>query len=186
MIPHRPRFARHGSRFFFDPSGTYSYGNVSVGYNVNLGHRPTLIAAQSRIIIGDNVMFGPDVSIFGGGHNISVVGTPMIDVIWKRGDEDLGVSIGNDVWIGTRAVILRGVDVGTGSVVAGGAVVSKSVPDYAIVAGNPARVVGHRFTLDEAISHETQMYGLPSSERLETLRIMIESDAMLPRRQVPL
>ena len=131
-------------------------------------------------------MFGPEVSIFGGGHNVSVVGTPAIDVTWKRGDEDLGVSIGNDVWIGTRALILRGVDVGTGAVVAGGSVVSRSVPDYAIVAGNPARVVGHRFTVDQAISHETQLYGPPSSERVKTLKILIESDEMLPRRQEPL
>jgi acetyltransferase-like isoleucine patch superfamily enzyme len=183
MIPHRQRFAQHGSKFVFDPAGTYSYDNVSVGHNVNLGRRPTLVAAHSRIIIGDNVMFGPEVSIFGGGHNVSVVGTPAIDVTWKRGDEDLGVSIGN---VGTRALILRGVDVGTGAVVAGGSVVSKSVPDYAIVAGNPARVVGHRFTLDEAISHETQLYGPPSSTRVDTLKILIESDEMLPRRQVPL
>jgi virginiamycin A acetyltransferase len=56
--------------------------------------------------------------------------------------------VGNDVWIGERAVIYSGVTIGDGAVVAGDAVVAKSVPPYAIVAGNPARVVRYRFTDD--------------------------------------
>ena len=55
------------------------------------------------------------------------------------------VRIGNDVWIGSRALLLPGVQVGDGAIVAAGAVVTRSVPDYAVAAGVPARVVRYRF-----------------------------------------
>lgn len=54
-------------------------------------------------------------------------------------------TIGNDVWIGNDVVIFSGVDIGDGAVVAGQSVVTKSVPPYAVVAGNPARIVKYRF-----------------------------------------
>lgn len=53
--------------------------------------------------------------------------------------------IGNDVWIAANAIILRGVKIGDGAVVAGGAVVTKDVPPYAIVGGSPARIIKYRF-----------------------------------------
>lgn len=56
------------------------------------------------------------------------------------------IIVGNDVWIGTRATILSGVTIGDGAVVAAGSVVSKNVPPYAIVAGNPAKFVKYRFS----------------------------------------
>lgn len=59
--------------------------------------------------------------------------------------------IENDVWIGTRAVILQGRKIGTGAVIGAGAVVTKDVPPYAIVAGNPARILRYRF--EESIIH---------------------------------
>jgi acetyltransferase-like isoleucine patch superfamily enzyme len=62
--------------------------------------------------------------------------------------EYLPITIGNDVWIGFRAIIMGGVTIGDGAVVAASAIVTKNVPDYAIVAGIPARIVGYRF--DEA------------------------------------
>jgi virginiamycin A acetyltransferase len=55
------------------------------------------------------------------------------------------ITIGNDVWIGTRAIILPGVDIGDGAVVGAGAVVTKDVDSYSIVAGVPAKEVGRRF-----------------------------------------
>jgi virginiamycin A acetyltransferase len=58
------------------------------------------------------------------------------------------VEIGNDVWIGTKAIILPSVRIGDGAIVAAGAVVTKDVPDYAIVGGVPARIIRYRF--DEA------------------------------------
>lgn len=56
------------------------------------------------------------------------------------------INIGNDVWIGANACILPGIAIGSGAIIGAGAVVTKSVPPYAIVAGNPARIIKFRFT----------------------------------------
>ena len=59
------------------------------------------------------------------------------------------IVVGNDVWIGFGAVILAGIHIGDGAVVAAGSVVTKDVPDYSIVAGNPARIIRFRFNKEE-------------------------------------
>jgi len=58
------------------------------------------------------------------------------------------IVVGNDVWIGARAIILSGVTIGNGAVVAAGSVVTKDVPPYAIAAGNPARPISYRFSVE--------------------------------------
>lgn len=58
------------------------------------------------------------------------------------------IVIGSDVWIGSHAMIMSGVTVGQGAVVAAGSIVTKDVPDYAIVAGNPARIIKYRFDME--------------------------------------
>lgn len=77
---YRARFAQTGSNFSFDPLGVYSYPNIHVGDNVNLGYRPVIIAARSKIIIGSHVMFGPQVTIRGGNHRIDSLGRYMATV----------------------------------------------------------------------------------------------------------
>lgn len=99
------------------------------------------------LIIGKNVMMGPEVMIFTSNHNINRTDIPMI----KQGNTDKKpVVIQDDVWIAARAIILPGVTVGRGSVIAAGAVVTKDVPEYAVVAGVPARMVKKR---DAQYSH---------------------------------
>jgi len=61
------------------------------------------------------------------------------------------IVLGNDVWIGTRAIILSGVTIGDGAIVAAGSVVTNDVPPYAIVGGNPAKLIRYRFS-DETIA----------------------------------
>lgn len=173
-------FAKRGKTFWFDPDGFYSYRNISVGHNVNLGIKPRLIAELSKIEIGNGVMFGPEVMLIGGGHNIGHIGQFMSSVSTKTGNEDLGVVIQDDVWVGARAIVLRGVTVGRGAVVGAGALVTKSVPPYAIVGGNPARVIGFRFDVDGVLKHEEILYPIAariSREQLETWqkeRVMLE------------
>lgn len=79
------------------------------------------------------------------------------------------VIIEEDVWIATNVTLLMGVKVGRGAIVGAGSVCRKSVPPYAIVIGNPAKVVGFKFTPEEIIEHEIALY--PEEERipLETL-----------------
>lgn len=153
---HRNRFASYGKELSFDPYGIYSYENISVGNKVNLGYRPIIIASKSKVVIGNHVMFGPEVTIRGGNHRIDIVGRYMIDIKddEKLPEDDPGVIIEDDVWVGTRAVILAGVTVGRGAVVAAGAIVTKSVPPYAIVGGNPARIIRMRWSDEDIAQHE--------------------------------
>lgn len=177
---YRPLFGSHGRNFRFDPDGSYTYSNIHVGDDVSLGWRPTLVAALSKIRIGSHVMFGPYVTIIAGGHNTTVPGLFMTDVHEKTGDEDLGVVIEDDVWVGAHAVILRGVKVGRGSIVGAGAVVTKSVPSYSIVVGNPAAVTGFRWDVETIIGHEASLY--PPDKRLgrEDLQQLQKERVMLP------
>ena len=82
-------------------------------------------------------MFGPNCSIITGDHRIDIVGKYMseVTVAEKLPENDLPVTIEGDNWIGANAIILKGVTVGTGSVVAAGSVVIHNVPPYSIVGG---------------------------------------------------
>jgi maltose O-acetyltransferase len=178
-----PLFGGHGKNFRFDPRGTYNHRNIYVGDNVSLGSRPVMLAALSKIVIGNNVMFGSEVAVIGGGHNAGVVGAPMAGVFVKTGNEDLGVVIEDDVWIGARAIILRGVTVGRGSIVGAGSVVTKSVPAYAVIAGNPAAVVRFRWPVETILEHEAKLYKPENRLDAGYLRTLQSSGAMLPPKR---
>lgn len=153
------KFAQHGVYFNFDPDGTYSYATISVGDHVNLGRQPTMLATRSYIRIGSHVMFGPNVTIRGGNHRIDIVGRYLDEIgdAMKRPEDDLGVTIEDDVWIGGNATILHGVTVGRGSVVGADALVTTDVPPYSIMGGVPARVIGNRFTPEQIREHEQEL-----------------------------
>ncbi|CAN7472414.1 acyltransferase [Terrabacter sp. LjRoot27] len=152
-------FASRGDHFDFDPDGYYSYENIHVGHHVNLGTRPTLLATRAQIRIGNHVLFGPGVTIRGGNHRIDVQGVYLdqVDESMKRPDDDLGVVIEDDVWVGGNATILHGVTVGRGSVIGASAVVVRNVPPYSVVVGSPARVVRRRWDSACDASHERQL-----------------------------
>jgi acetyltransferase-like isoleucine patch superfamily enzyme len=109
--------------------------------------------------IGSFTSIANSVVIGGGRHPMEWVG--MSPVFYEgrdsvkakfsthRRDPAKRVVIGHDVWIGRSAIVLPGVAIGNGAVVGAGAVVTKSVPPYAIVAGNPARLIRYRF--DESV-----------------------------------
>lgn len=85
-------------------------------------------------------MMGPDVVILTHTHNIDCTDISMGD----QSARVAKVTIGNDVWIGMRSIIMPGVKIGNGAVIGAGAVVTKDVPDYAVVGGIPARVIRFR------------------------------------------
>jgi maltose O-acetyltransferase len=96
--------------------------------------------------IGEHVMMGPEVVILDRNHRFDDPTRP----IGEQGEtESRPPVIGNNIWIGTRAIILPGVRVGDGAIIGAGSVVTKDVAPYTIVGGNPAKVVGFRGVADE-------------------------------------
>ena len=96
---------------------------------------------NGKVIVGKNVMMGPDVCIYVRNHAFDRTDIPMN---LQGFAPEKPVVIEDDVWIGARVIILPGVHIGTGAVLGAGAVVTKDVPDYAVVGGNPARILKMR------------------------------------------
>lgn len=98
------------------------------------------LSGEGGLEIGDEVLIGSHVKILSAGHEIDVGNAS----IWRNPINYGKIKIGNGAWIAAGATILQGVSIGEGAVVGAGAVVTRSVPPYAIVAGNPARLIRYR------------------------------------------
>ncbi len=111
---------------------------IKIGDNSGIGVRASVSGACT---IGDNVMMGPDCIIYSQNHRFDDLAIPMN---MQGHQEEKPVTIGDDVWIGGRVIIVPGVKIGSHSIIGAGSVVTKDVPDWAIVAGNPAKVKKYR------------------------------------------
>lgn len=118
--------------------GAYFTPGLKIGDNSGVGIK---CEVYGPVTIGTDVMMGPEVIIYTSAHKHDRIDITMIE---QRYDAPKPVTIGNDVWIGRRAMIMPGVNIGNGVVIAAGAVVTKDVPDYAIVGGVPAKVLKYR------------------------------------------
>ncbi len=127
---------RCGSGSFISFGTTFSHPTAEVGRDVYVG----AYCCLGDITLEDDVLLGSHVSVANGGaqHGIDRLDVPIREQpgVWPR------ITIGRDSWVGDRAVVLA--DVGNHCVVGAGAVVTKAVPDYAIVAGVPARILAYR------------------------------------------
>ena len=111
-----------------------------MGSRITINGNARVVADFGIIEIGSGIMIGPNVVIRASNH-----GTVRPDIpIWEQGQTGGRIVVGDDVWIGANAVIVAGVTVGSHVVVAAGAVVTRDVPDYAVVAGVPAKVIADR------------------------------------------
>lgn len=159
MVIYRSMFKKYGKQVVFNPRDFFSYQTIELGDYVFIGPGAKFSAPESGITIGNKVMFGPNVTIMGGDHNTSQIGRFMYDVEEKLPENDLPVVIKDDVWVGTGAIILKGVTIHRGAIVAAGALVLKDVPAYSIVGGVPAKVLKMRFSEEEILKHERELYG---------------------------
>lgn len=175
MLLLRAAFGKYGNRFIFDPHDGFTYSNIEVGNDVSIGCGALFMSSESKIVVGNKVMFGPNVTIIGGNHNTSVVGKFMYDVHDKRPEDDQDVIIEDDVWVGAGATVLKGVRLGRGSIVAAGAVVNRDVLPYTIVGGIPAKIIALRFREIEIIlEHEKALYSPRERLSKEFLGTMLE------------
>lgn len=112
-----------------------------VGDRTYIGELNNLRAAGGDIIIGNDCSIAQHVSIIASNHCIKK-GVTINSQPWD--EVKTGVIIGNDVWVGANSVILPGISIADGAVIAASSVVTKNVPENAIVAGNPARIIRYR------------------------------------------
>jgi acetyltransferase-like isoleucine patch superfamily enzyme len=147
--PRRRMVAGPGPRM--SPTASLRNGErITLGREVLVGGRSSLWAGDSagRITIGDNALLAPEVFITASNY-LTEPGVPVMHQPKREAD----VTIGSDVWLGARVVVLPGVTIGDGAIVGAGAVVRHSLPAGSIAVGTPARVVAWRD-------------GTPLSERL--------------------
>ena len=131
-----------------------SLHGLTIGDHVHIGRNCT-IEVDGRI--GSHVLMAAGVAMVGrDDHAIDEFGTAMVDSTWigdRLSTPRDQVSIGCDVWLGYGAIVLSGVAIGDGAVVAAGTVVTRDVAPFAIVAGNPARTVGERLRGTDRAEH---------------------------------
>lgn len=130
--------------------------NLSVGDGTLIPKDSTFYCTIAPLTIGKKVIFGLHPTIITGDHRIDYIGKHLIDVSddEKLPDQDLPVVIEDGVWCGANVTILKGVTIGRGSVVAAGAVVTKSCAPYSIIGGVPAKLIRMRFTPEQILEHE--------------------------------
>lgn len=150
---------------FFKQCGknTYVHGsvrghlkNVSIGDNSSIGEFNYFNTLLANVIIKNNVITAPSVTFITGNHRYDCVDKCINEVTDadKRDTDDEDIRVEDDVWIGTGAIILKGVTIGRGAIVGAGSVVTKNVEPYSIVGGNPAKIIKYRFSKEEQKVHD--------------------------------
>ncbi|WP_051865680.1 acyltransferase [Metabacillus indicus] len=135
---------------------------MKIGDNVYIGKYCTL---QADIIMGNDIEIANNVGLIGKyDHDFSEVGVSIKNAPWI-GDpnyefkgKNQKIIVESDVWIGYGAVVFTGIHIHKGAIIAAGSIVTHDVPAYSIVAGNPAQVIGKRFTEDQIKVHEKMLY----------------------------
>lgn len=136
--------------------------NLVIGDSVYIGRDSQI---ECDAIIGSYVMFANRVSLIGRyDHNYQQIGIPIrfashirdSDYNWKG--LSLKVEIGDDVWVGYGTIILSGVKIGDGSIIAAGSVVTKEVEPYSIYGGVPAKKIGNRFISELEMKEHINLY----------------------------
>ena len=136
---------------------------LTIGNHVSIGPR-TIVQVDG--LIGDWVLIGMGVQIVGrNDHLTSGIGVPVVRGTWvgdRAESPKDSVKIGTDVWVGGGSVIMSGLTIGDGAIIASGSVVTKDVAPFSVVGGNPAKFIKRRFESDEE--------GLAHVQALQALR----------------
>ncbi len=160
----------HKSARVYYTANVYRPENLYMDENTNIDGGALIMNERSNIVFKKNSGAAVGLTAITGNH-MSVVGKNIKEVTDKIKDEldvygemDRDIIVEEDVWIAAHVTLLSGSRLGRGCEIGAGSVVRGSVPPYAVVIGNPCKIVGFRFTPDEIIEHEKVQY--EESERL--------------------
>jgi acetyltransferase-like isoleucine patch superfamily enzyme len=134
--PNRP--VRLGDRVAI-AAEVFLHGPITLGHDVSLNARVSMDGGRAGIEVGDGTRIATGVSVFAFDHGLDPGSDIRTQPVRSR-----GIVIGRDVWIGANAGITDGVRIGDHAVVGMGAIVTRDVPEWAIVGGAPAKVIGDR------------------------------------------
>ena len=137
-------------------------GHIEIGSHVTIGRGAWCVSSRAKIVIHDHVVIAPNVTIYTGDHMTDQIGKHINEITDADKDAsdkvwDKDVVIESGCWIGTRAIILKGVTIGRGSVVGAGAVVTKDIPPYSIYVGVPSARTLPRFSEEQIALHEQML-----------------------------
>jgi len=147
------------------PSHISNAQNVYMYEKTRIQSYAKIITYTGKFIMKKYSGAAPGLTVITGNH-IPTVGIPYYLLPLSRiNDKEKDVIIEEDVWIGANVTLLSGVTIGRGAVVGSSSVITKDVPPYAVVVGNPCKIISSKFSLEEIIEHEKRLY--PEMERLD-------------------
>lgn len=159
------RFKRFGKdSFCYGLGSVFKKHSVGIGDYVFVGRNVTFSA---NVDIGNFVQIAANVAIVGGDHRFDIVGIPS-RFTGRDGMKEMVTTIEDDVWIGFGSIILAGVKIGRGAIIAAGSVVTKDVPEYAIMGGVPAKLIRDRFTEEQQKEHTRSLEELLKCQDAES------------------
>lgn len=149
----------HPTSFVRLPAIIKGIENVHLHEYTSILSNSTILTTRAKFIMMKNSGAAEGLTVVTGNH-LSTPGVfhRFIKDEEKPSDLDKDVVVEEDVWIACNVTLLSGVRIGRGAVVGAGSVVRKNVPPYAIVVGNPAKVIGFKFTPEEITTHEKALY----------------------------
>ena len=136
--------------------------NMTLDDCVRIQNHVNMISDKGQIVVKKFSSIGSGTVIIPGAH-VPTVGLPQFFSYLHINDQERTITIEEDCWIGASCILLSKCHISRGAIVAAGSVVTKEVPPYAVVAGNPAKVIATRFSKEQIIKHEQILY--PKEER---------------------
>lgn len=145
---YKRKFSKCSKDVRFSPHNSYfTYSKIEIGTNVFINKHAYF---SGMVTIGNNVLFGPYVFITDGYHNYDETGKTIEE---QGGGQKQRVFIDDDVWVGAKASIMRGVHIYEGTIIGTASIVTKDMPPYCVCAGFPCRPMKLRYTDDELREH---------------------------------
>ena len=150
--------------------------NVYLDNFTRIQNHLNFISYKGKLTVKKYAAIGAGCIIIPGDH-VPTVGIPQyLAGRLHINDADGEIIVGEDAWVGAGTILLSHCNIGRGAVVAAGAVVSKPVPPYAVVAGIPAKIIATRFSIEQILQHEASLY--PAEERMtkEELELLFDEN----------